>query len=216
MVRLGAAVVVVFFGEAVDDVGGGSAFDARDDGDASAVAFDDAAFFLVDGVDGVVAAFGVDVGVEAVDDGGGGVVGKDDDVVDELKTGHLECAFVFGVYGASFAFDGAYGCVAVEAEYEDVAFACGADEVHDVAGVENVEAAVGPDDFLAFRFELFDDDGELVERLCLAEDFVVVGCGAGDFGQLLVGDCDYASLTHCDGCGGVAYDGGFGGGRAGH
>jgi hypothetical protein len=96
---------------------------------------------------GVVVAFDEDVGLEGGDEGGGGVFVEGDDVVDGLEAGEDGHAIVERVHRAGGAFEFAHRIVAVHADDQDVALLARKFEVLDVAGVEDVEDAVGEDDF---------------------------------------------------------------------
>lgn len=135
------------------------------------------AFFGVEGVGGVVAAFGVDVGLGGAEEVGGASFGEDADGADAGEGSKDFGAVGFGIDGAGGAFEAADGGIVIEADEEEVAEGAGGLEVADVAGVEEVEAAVGGDEAGVGR-ELITPEGELVE----SED------GGGHVGRVVGGN----------------------------
>ena len=129
-----------------------------------------------DGLDGVVAAFDEDVGLEGADEFERRVLFEEDDGIDGGEGGHDAGAFALGHDGARGAFEAADGGVGVEAEHELRAEAAAVFEQRDVADVEEIEAAVGEDDGLAGGAPLGDAQLDALE----VEDLFACGeAGAG-------------------------------------
>lgn len=152
---------------AVDNLGGGKALDAGDNADGSAVAFDEAPFFLMDGVELIVAAFGIDVGPQFVEEGQGTCIREDRDVVDAFEGGQDQGPFGLGVDGAARPFDFANRGVAIEPNDQYVALPRGFDQVGHVASVEDVETAVGPDNGSTLALNPLHDGLQFNQRLDL-------------------------------------------------
>jgi hypothetical protein len=129
----------------LQDFAGGVAGNDGGGDDTASGAFD---FLAADDlVAGPVAAFDEDVGEEGGDDALRGELVEDKDGVDAFQGAEDFGALEFEDQGASFAFDLADAGVAVNGDDEGVAEAAGVFEAADVAGVKEVEAAVGEDDF---------------------------------------------------------------------
>lgn len=122
------------------------------------------AFLGVERVNGVVAAFGVEVRADGADDVGGAEGFVAGDVIDGAEGAEDAGAVVFGIDGPGGAFETADGGVGVDGDGEDVAEVAGAREVVDVAGVEDVEAAIGEDETTAVAAEAVGLAGEIFER----------------------------------------------------
>lgn len=138
---------------AVEHGGGAAAGDEGEDGDGGAGGIEGGFFAGVEGVGGVVAAFGVDVGLDLFDEAGDAGFFEDDDGVDAAEGGDDFGAIEFGVDGAVGAFEGADGGVGIDGDDEGVSEGAGLLEVADVAGVQKVEAAVGEDEVFALAFQ---------------------------------------------------------------
>lgn len=153
-------------GGAEDDVTGG-------EDDASAVGLDGFAFGAEAwvGVGFVLAALDVDVGLDFGEEFDGGGTVFDVDPIDEGEGGEILGAELFGDEGASGAL--LHLGVAGDGDEEEVAFALGLAEVSDVAGVDDVEAAVALDDGFAGGAGL----GPAAEQLLVGEDFLGAGIG---------------------------------------
>lgn len=141
-------------------MGGGAAGEVAEEADLDAEGVEGLAFAGVEGVEGVVTAFGVDLGADGLEEVGDAGVVEDGDVVDHFEGGEDFGAVVLGVDGARGAFEGADALVTVEGDEEGVTALAGLAEVADVAGVEEIKAAVGEDEFAAFLGELGGDLGE--------------------------------------------------------
>lgn len=166
--------------------GGGGALAGHqiDQGDPPTPAFDLGSAH--DTIDGVVAPLDQGVGLEFIDEVEGGVFGEEHDGVDGLEGAEDAGAFVLGVDGAGGAFEAFDGGVVVEADDEEVAHGGGLFEEGDVPAVEDVEAAVGEDNFFALlaeggEFELGLVEGtELSDGGCGEEEEAVVDLFEGD------------------------------------
>lgn len=115
--------------------------------------FHEPTFRLVDRLDGVVPAFHIDVGLHRFQEFERVPVGKDCDGVDRGETGQDGGAIVLGIDRSIFALDGPDRGVAVEADQQNVTFGSRGGEIGDMAGVEDVEAAVGDDQSAPVRAE---------------------------------------------------------------
>lgn len=98
---------------------------------------------------GPVGSFDEDVGEQFGDEIAGGVFIEEGDGIDGLKGGGEGGAVAFGDDGAVGAFQALDARVGVEGENEHVAEGTGGFKKADVAGVEDVVAAVGEDDGFA-------------------------------------------------------------------
>ena len=89
---------------------------------------------------------------------------EDDHTIDRLQ--RLEDFDPFGLWGdrASRAFVCPHGSIGIDADDERVAEGAGVLEVAHVAGMEQVEDAVGEHDLLARSLELFGEANGLVDR----------------------------------------------------
>jgi hypothetical protein len=131
------------FQNASGDFGAGFAGEVAEDGDAAALGLDDGAFFGGELVDGVIAAFDVDIGLGGLQEVCGAEFVEDVNGINGFECGDDGGAVGLGVDGAVGAFELGDGAVAVEAHDEGFGFVAGGLEVVDVAGVQNIEAAVG-------------------------------------------------------------------------
>jgi len=151
----------------VDERGGGEDDVSGGEDDASAVGFDGVAF----GVESrvvvvfVFASLDVDVGLDALEELGGGGLVVDVDPVDEVECGEVFGAELFGDEWAAGALGDAF--VAGDGDEEDVAEGFGLAEVSDVSGVDDVEAAVALDECSSVAAGLSAPLEEVVE----GEDF---------------------------------------------
>ena len=118
----------------------------------------------VERFDGVVAAFGVESGVDGADDVRDAQRVEDDDVVHGAERGHDAGAVLLAIDGAGWAFQFADGAVGIQRDGECVAEGASALEVIDVAGVEEIEAAVGQDEAATLGVEASGFASEIVER----------------------------------------------------
>lgn len=133
-------------GQSFDESGGRPAGDQREDHDASACGFDRAPLVCVEGVQRVIAAFDIDIGLSQGQEPDSSGLRKDANRIDASEGGQDHGAVGFGVDGAGRTFEGADGCVAVEPDQQGVAEVAGGFEVLDVAGMEDIEATVRDDD----------------------------------------------------------------------
>jgi hypothetical protein len=121
------------------------------------------AFLGVEGLEGVVATLRVEGGTDGTDDAGGALGVVDSDVVDGAEGGKDAGAVLGAIHGTGGAFEGADGGVGIDGDGEGVAEGAGALEVIDVAGVKDVEAAVGEDEAAAFGAESVGFGGKVFE-----------------------------------------------------
>ena len=131
----------------MDEGGGAAPIEQGGEGDAAAVGFDQIP--ADDLLFGVISAFDEDVGADGVKEGDGGVVVEEDEIVDAFELFEDGDAVVLVDDGAFGAFEALDAGVGVDGDDEDVALAFSEAEVLDVAEVDEVEAAVGEDDFSA-------------------------------------------------------------------
>src|SRR5260370_3833016 len=149
------------FADFFQDFGSGVAgHDGRRD-DAATGSFH---FFAPDDlVAGPIAALDEHVGKQARDDFARSQVVKNDDGVDGFGGGEDFRALAFGNHGAALALELATAGVAVEADNQDVTQSAGLLETADVAGMQQVEAAVGEDDAAALAFLAAKPQNRLLE-----------------------------------------------------
>jgi len=117
--------------------------------------FHGAALVLVQRLQRVIAAFHVDVRLGGGEKFRGRRVGEDADAVHALQRGQHGGAVSLGIHRAVGAFQAAHGGIAVHAEEQGVAEIAGVLQIGDVAEVQDVEAAVGDDEFLPLRESYF-------------------------------------------------------------
>jgi hypothetical protein len=129
--------------------GGGFSGDERKDGNFSAGLFHDAAFFLIEGFQGVIAAFYVDVRLGNGKKPAGGFLGKNAHATDAFQSGKHRGAILLVVDGAIRAFQLLDRIVAADANQQQVAQIAGHLEIRDVAKVQDIEATVRDDEALA-------------------------------------------------------------------
>jgi hypothetical protein len=130
----------------VEELGGGAAGEQGQDADDPPGLLDGPAFVPGNLSASQVAAFDVEVRLCGVEEAGGSQVVEDADGIDAFEGGEDEGAVVLGIERAGWAFESANGGIAVESDDEEVGLGAGAGEISDVAGVEDVKAAVGCDD----------------------------------------------------------------------
>jgi hypothetical protein len=148
--------------DAVEEAGGGAAREERDEDDPATVSFDGPAFVLVDGFEGVIAALHIDVGLGGIEEADGADFGKDGDGVDAAEGGEDTGAVVFWYHRSGGTLELTDGVVAVESDEEGVAVAAGGFEIGNMAGMEEIEAAVGDDEALSALAEGVAPDLELI------------------------------------------------------
>jgi hypothetical protein len=106
-----------------------------------------------------IGAFDQDVGEDLADELAGRIFVKEGDGVDGSEGQDHGGAFAFGDYGAGRTFHAPYTGVRIQGKDQDVAEAARLFEETNVAGMEQVIAAVGEDDGFALAFPegtLFD------------------------------------------------------------
>jgi hypothetical protein len=128
---------------------GGAAGEERQDYDFDLEMFEQMAFILVDGVEGVITAFDVNIGADCLEKGAGVEFGENMNGIDGSKRRQNPGAIAFVVEGPSRAFEDAHAGIAGQANEEGVALAAGLTQIGDVSEMENVETAVGHDQFPA-------------------------------------------------------------------
>ena len=146
------------------DTGCRSALLPGDDGDAAAVCFDESALGLVDGIEGVVTTLDIDLRPDRVEQWADVFGREDDDGVNAGEAGEDRGAVVLAEHRATGALEQADGFVAVEGEDEEVAELSGGLQIVDVAGMEQVEAAISKGDLPAGVADLADEPEELSQR----------------------------------------------------
>jgi len=138
------------FADFFQDIGGGVAGHDGSQDDAATGSFH---FFAPDDlVAGPIAALDEHVGEQARDDFARGEIVENHHGVHGFESGENFRALALGDYRAAFAFELANTDVAIESDNQDVAQGAGLFEAADVAGMQEVEAAVGEDDAAAVAF----------------------------------------------------------------
>ena len=131
--------------ELLQQSGGRFARNKWDEDDFAAGLLDGATFGLIESLERVIAAFGVDVGLGGGEEIGGAHVRENADRIDRLKSGENGGAIRFTVHRPTFAFESADGSIAVHADEEHVTMITGVLKVCDVAEMQEIEAAVRDD-----------------------------------------------------------------------
>ena len=150
------------FADFFQDFGRGVAGDHRSRDHASASSFH---FFATDDlIAGPIAALDEYVGKQARDDLARSQIVENDDGIDGFESGEDFRALALGDHRPAFALELANTGVAVEADDQDVAQGTGLLEAADVAGVQQVEAAVGEDEAAAVAFPGAKPQNRLLER----------------------------------------------------
>jgi len=129
--------------DSVEQRGGGAAGEKGDEHDPAAVTFDGLAFVRVDGFQGVIPALHIDVGSGGIEEADGSDLGEDADGIDATEGGEDAGTVLFGDDGTGGTLELADGVIAIEADEQGIALGAGGFEIGDVAGVKQVEAAVG-------------------------------------------------------------------------
>ena len=120
---------------------------------------------MIQGFQRVIAAFDVDIRLSGGEKIGRGAFGKNADATDTFEGGEHGRAVGFRIHRARWAFEFAHARVAVDAQEEQVTEVARVFQVGHMAEMQNVEAAVGDDEFfagvahgLAPRGQLFPTD----------------------------------------------------------
>src|SRR5277367_4255637 len=141
-------------GEFFHEVGCRKALDGGDDLDSSTCSDD--VFVADDGLDGVVAAFNQNIGLQGADEFKRRVFLEEDNSIDGGKSGHDTSTFALGHDRTRWAFEATDRSVGVQPQYKLRAKTAAFLEQRDVADVQEVEAAVGEDDGFARSAPLGD------------------------------------------------------------
>jgi hypothetical protein len=123
---------------------GAAAGEEGGEDDFAAAFFDDIA--ADDFLAAVVFAFHEDIGLDGFDEFDGSFIAEADDIIDGLEAGENGHAIGQAIDGAGRALEAFDAFVGIDCHDEQVALLAGEIHVLDVAGVENVEDAVGKDD----------------------------------------------------------------------
>ena len=134
--------------ELLEQSGGRFARNKWDEDDFAAGLLDRAAFGLVERLEGVIATFGVDVGLGGGQKIGGADVRENADRIDGFQRSENGRAIEFVVHGPPFAFESTDGSIAVHADEEHVTMVAGILKVSNVAEMKKVKAAVRDDEAL--------------------------------------------------------------------
>ncbi len=140
-------------GEALDGAGCRPARHQRQDADLGAGGVQRGALFGVQRIDGVIAALGVDVRPDRLDEPGGALVAEDHHGVDRAQRGHDLGSVVLRIDRPGRSLELAHRGVRVQRHDQGVAERARLVEVADVAGVQQVEAAIGEDQLAARGIE---------------------------------------------------------------
>ena len=106
---------------------------------------------------GVVGALGVNVGLKIAEKRIYVELVKNHDVIHGAESGDQRRAGAFGENGAAFAFEFARARIGIDAHYEDIAFAPRSLQIAHVSNVQQIEDAIGENDFAAGAAVLFED-----------------------------------------------------------
>lgn len=140
----------------------------RQEANLAAVAFHNRTLGYGTPAVGIIRPLAVDVGAEFREDRGGLGFVEDGDEIDRFQSGHGLGTVFFANQGTQFALYGADARIAVQADYQDVAEGSRLRETANVADVQKVKAAVGPDDLSALLSPRFTQGQKFVE----GEDFL--------------------------------------------
>ena len=154
-------------GDLGKDSGGGATRDARKDDNFAAQPFDEPTFILVDGVDGVVAALGVDVGLHDLQKLFRRAFLKQMNTGNALQGGHHRGTVGFAIHRTVRPLERANMHITGQSDQQRIAQVAGGFEVGDVTGMQDVEATVGDDEFAASSTQSSAPRGERFK----AEDF---------------------------------------------
>jgi hypothetical protein len=121
----------------------------------SAGSFHGFAFGLVEGFHGIITSFDVDVGLCEFKKTGGFGFEEYGGGIDGLKGCNDEGAICFRVNGTLGTFELAHSLISIDSDEENVPEIAGGFEVNDMAGVEQIETAVGHHQLLAGGAESF-------------------------------------------------------------
>jgi hypothetical protein len=153
---------------------GGFAGNEGHEDDFATGGFHGAALVLVQRVQGVIAAFDVNIRLRGGEKFRGGGVGEDADAVHALQRGEDGGAIGFGIHRPAGALQAAHGGIAIHADEQGIAALTRVFEVGDVAQMEDVKTAVGDDEFFAAGADLPPPCRQLVP----GDDFVAEIHGA--------------------------------------
>ena len=106
---------------------------------------------------GVIGAFGVDVGLEFAQQRIYVELVENDDVIHGAKSGYQRGAGAFGEDGAAVALQFPCAGIGIDSYDEQIAFGARRLQIADVAHVQQIENAVGENDFAAGAAVLFED-----------------------------------------------------------
>ena len=97
----------------------------------------------------------------------GGVFFENSDIVHHFQCGQDKCAGTFVIDRAFWSFEALHGSIAVQAHHQDVTQLTGLSQIGDVSAVQDVEAAIGEDDFLLMQSIL------ILQEKILRNDFMI-------------------------------------------
>ena len=143
--------------------GSRSARHARNEDDLSSLAFHQTALLLIDGFEGVVSAFHINIRLRDVQKMERGDFGENADGINRLQRGKDQGAVRFRVKRPAGAFQCAHGSVAGEANQEDIAEIPRGFQISHVPGVEQIKAAVGDGQGFSARPHGFPPRGQRFE-----------------------------------------------------
>src|SRR5579883_93701 len=113
---------------------------------------------------GVVAAFDVDGRLQLLDEGAGGWLIEDGDIINAGEGGEDFGALLLRHQGATWAFQAARAFVAVQAKNQEIAQRAGILQVANMAEVQQVEAAIGENGLFACLLPASDDLRQFIMR----------------------------------------------------
>jgi hypothetical protein len=132
--------------EGLKQSGRGASGEEADKLDVGVTGFEGGAFVGVEGFESIIPAFDINVGLGLPNDLNGPHGGENGHSVDATESGEDVGAVGFAINRAIRAFELADGIIAIDGDEEDVTTGAGGLEVLDMAGVEEVEAAIGQDE----------------------------------------------------------------------
>ncbi len=133
-----------------------------EDNNATSTSSDDIAFFLRQLVDGIIAAFHINIRRGNGEQASGARIIKNANGIDRLQRGDDERAVVLRVDRATFAFEFAHGAVAVQKHQQGIGLSTRGSEIIDMASMKQIETAIGHGKFFAITTKPFAPDLERI------------------------------------------------------
>ena len=144
----------------MEQSGGGFARNMSEQHDFAAGPFNQTPFVLIDGVESIVTALDVNVRLNGGEEMHRIPLWENEDGIDVLKSRENQGAVSLMVDGTPGAFEFADRGIAIHPDEQSVALMTRRLQIGDVAGMEEIKAAVGDDQALASRAEVRPPTGQ--------------------------------------------------------